>query len=157
MQMKERNVSRGLNICLYRISHDGYGRIPAGGMVLTALLLLLMASSVSAGTFWQYNQADPTKKDCHHYAEEDTEMAICSEPKLSARDDQIANLYHALLDYYRKNGFGTVESLPKAQRAWVGWRNFCGGDVECIEIAFDARKKQLCKQAHGDRLDLTGC
>ena len=65
-----------------------------------------------------------------------TEAAICDNGNLSQLDSHMASLYFTRrnqLHGYMRGQFDTD------QRAWLGSRNSCGADVDCLTGAYTSR------------------
>ncbi|WP_127478414.1 lysozyme inhibitor LprI family protein [Sulfurivermis fontis] len=65
------------------------------------------------------------------------EKLICSEPELSALDEQLSKAYAGA-----KEAAGSSQALIADQRRWLAERNRCA-DAACIKLAYTARLAQL--------------
>lgn len=63
------------------------------------------------------------------------EWMICSNPELSAKDDEMANLYRDNLEY--PHGI-TIPQIKKEQSRWLKKRNTCT-TVDCLNNLYDER------------------
>jgi uncharacterized protein YecT (DUF1311 family) len=70
-----------------------------------------------------------------------TEKAICSDIPLARLDRALADSYAQALSWASDDA--EKAKIRDAQRAWIGKRNACGGDVACLTAAYDARMKAL--------------
>lgn len=65
------------------------------------------------------------------------EKLICSEPELSALDEQLSKAYAGA-----REAAGSSQALIAEQRSWLAERNRCA-DAACIKMAYTARLAQL--------------
>ncbi|HET7715613.1 MAG TPA: DUF3298 domain-containing protein [Bauldia sp.] len=70
-----------------------------------------------------------------------TEKAICSDIPLARLDRALADAYSQALSWASDDAEKT--KIRDAQRKWIGERNACGGDIDCLTAAYDARLKAL--------------
>ena len=96
------------------------------GLGVLAGLLLLVAPG---------NEARAASFDCGKAASAD-ETAICANRDLDDADVEMATRYSMLLQLLPMGGAG---SLRDDQKAWLGWRRACGGDVACLRNAYSDR------------------
>jgi uncharacterized protein len=96
------------------------------------ILFLAVAASASAASF-----------DCDRVGTDQvTESTICSNTSLSRLDDQITALYRDARNKF-VNGGETFDSVRDDQRAWLRKRGACGGDVVCLQSAYEQRAAAL--------------
>jgi uncharacterized protein YecT (DUF1311 family) len=69
-----------------------------------------------------------------------TEDAICSSVALARLDRDVAGAYRGKQRYADDAEKTTTRD---SQRAWLGTRNACGGDIACLTEAYDSRLKAL--------------
>jgi len=75
-----------------------------------------------------------------------TEHAICASDLLSLLDQDMADAYHVARAGV---GTGAKKQISKEQISWIGRRNACGGDSNCIEAVMRDRIATLRgKNAH---------
>jgi uncharacterized protein len=85
--------------------------------VLIAVAAILVVSPATAASF-----------DCK-LAKLPVEIAVCSDPTLSAEDEELAREYSPLL---KSAPADAVKAIKKEQKAWLASRNACGSDMQCI-------------------------
>ena len=78
-----------------------------------------------------------------------TEHAICDNPQLSTLDDQTSGLYYSLIsgDAVLKNG--SVADVKAQQEKFLGQRDACGANYDCLIDAYTAQIMYL-KAAAGE-------
>lgn len=69
-----------------------------------------------------------------------TELAICRDPTLWAKDRAIGAIYVWVRDNVEK---AVRRRLLAVQREWLKHRNQCGGDVQCLTEIYDQRLSEL--------------
>lgn len=69
------------------------------------------------------------------------EKAICSDVALARLDRQLSDSYAQALSWASDDA--AKNAIRSAQRAWIGERNACGGNVACLTSAYDARLAAL--------------
>lgn len=73
-----------------------------------------------------------------------TEHTICGSPDLAELDRAVARNYATALD----GADGTTRAQIKAdQRAWLGQRDRCGADVQCLVLSMSGRSQDLVRVA----------
>lgn len=77
--------------------------------------------------------------DCRK-ASTPTEHAICNSPSLWAPDNANAAIYFWMMENVDE---ATKKRIRAVQRDWLGYRNSCGGDVDCLNEVYGARLKEL--------------
>jgi uncharacterized protein len=65
-----------------------------------------------------------------------TEATICAVMPLSAKDSYMSDQYNQLLGYLSG---AERRSVQQSQVRWLARRNTCGGNVACLERAYDRR------------------
>lgn len=78
-----------------------------------------------------------------------TEKAICADQGLSKLDERLAAAYRSALNQLSGSSpeEGKAQAALKAdQRAWLGERNGCGGDVSCLRAVQERRLAVLSFQ-----------
>ena len=98
-----------------------------------ALLLLL---SVGFGSVGQAASFDCNK------ATTETEIAICSDPELSALDDRLSGVY-VKGRQVTKNVSGNNLKIQNDQIDWLNKRNQCGPETSCLLNAYRTRIEEL--------------
>jgi len=68
------------------------------------------------------------------------EIAICSDPTLSAEDDELAHEYSPLI---RSAPPDAAKTIKDEQKAWLGDRNACGSDMQCIMGSYRERLQRF--------------
>ena len=104
-------------------------------MTMRPLILALAATCLSAGT------AAAAAFDCAKAATA-TEYAICDNPGISTLDEQTAGLYYTLVS----SGWLKPAQLNKVkndQNKFVGRRNSCGANYQCLIDAYTAQVAYL--------------
>lgn len=75
-----------------------------------------------------------------------TEKAICQNPELSELDSEMGAAWKKALDFFRgqeaSDDSGTAP-LRQDQKAWLGRRNACGGNPECLRTLYHQRLAAL--------------
>jgi uncharacterized protein YecT (DUF1311 family) len=69
------------------------------------------------------------------------EKAICSDVALARLDRQLSDSYAQALSWASDDA--EKNAIRSAQRAWIGERNACGGDVACLTSAYGKRLAAL--------------
>lgn len=69
-----------------------------------------------------------------------TEQTICATPDLGWRDQQLEQAYAVVRH---------MPGVQSAQQAWLGQRNGCGWNADCIRAAYDNRVAALQAMAAG--------
>ena len=77
--------------------------------------------------------------DCRK-ASTPTEYAICNSPSLWAADNANAAIYFWMMENV---DLATQKKLRAVQRDWLGYRNSCGGNVDCLNEVYGTRLKEL--------------
>jgi uncharacterized protein len=85
--------------------------------VLIAVAALLVVSPATAASF-----------DCK-LAKLPVEIVVCSDPTLSAEDEELAREYSPLL---KSAPADAVKAIKKEQKTWLASRNACGSERQCI-------------------------
>lgn len=90
---------------------------------------------------------DPTTAsafDCRK-ASTPTEKAICADPELKRKDNQLSRDYALFRQHFSKSGNYDclVAEQKKRQFEWLKERDACGADKACIAAAYDKRQNQL--------------
>ena len=96
-----------------------------------ALLLLLSSSRVGQAASFDCNKATT-----------ETEIAICSDPELSALDDRLSGIYFRGRQV-TENVSGSDLEIQKDQINWLNNRNQCGLETDCLVNAYQTRIKEL--------------
>jgi len=68
------------------------------------------------------------------------EKAICSNLTLNDKDVEMATTYRLLRGLF---AMGVRGDMMDAQARWLNTRQQCGGDVACLNRAYDNRLQQL--------------
>jgi uncharacterized protein len=115
-------------------------RIPATLMLLGGMIAIGAAALPGAGQAASF--------DCGK-ASTPTEHAICDNPQLSKLDDQTSGLYYSLIsgDTVLKNG--SVADVKAQQEKFLGQRDACGANYDCLIDAYTAQIMYL-KAAAGE-------
>lgn len=95
---------------------------------LLTILSLLIPLTTHAASF------DCTK------AKAADEKAICASPELNDKDVEMTTTYRLLRGLF---AMGVQGDMQDAQQAWLKNRRQCGGDVACLERAYNSRLAQL--------------
>jgi len=103
-------------------------RILPGSIFLIFMFAYGVATPAHAASF-----------DCARAGTAD-EKAICANPDLSSADNGIAYTYKTLLRLLKGD---ERQKAIDAQRAWLGTRAGCGGDVSCLQSLYDKEKGRL--------------
>jgi|GEM_PF-142423 len=106
---------------------------------LVVLALLLSVSAVTVGQAASF--------DCNK-ATTETEIAICSDPELSALDE---GLHIAYRDILVSNLDSAAETAKSEQRNWIMERNICGLDVSCLVDKYKKRHIELSNANYDGR------
>jgi uncharacterized protein len=93
-----------------------------------AIAALLVVSPATAASF-----------DCK-MAKLPVEVAVCSDPTLSAEDEELAREYSPLLKLAPADA---VKTIKKEQKAWLASRNGCGSDMQCIMARYRERLQRF--------------
>jgi len=73
-----------------------------------------------------------------------TEKAICSSFSLSEYDQSISRTFSSTVRGYRKEGMQRqAKELQVSQKQWIGKRNGCGEDINCIRKSMQERLEEL--------------
>jgi uncharacterized protein len=87
-----------------------------------------------------------------------TEHAICASDRLSTLDREMTNAYR---DARAGGGASAKKQIRKEQISWIGQRNACGGDTDCIEARMRGRiaalRGETAHRAPAGRLTGTYC
>jgi uncharacterized protein len=104
----------------------------AGAFAVCAVLAVGDAASAGATSF-----------DCKPYvrSRECPEIVICQTPGLSAKDDELAKTYTALRSSLADAA--ELRRLKQQQLDWLGHRNACRCNAECISDEYDVRSIEL--------------
>ena len=97
-------------------------------------LALLMSLGVG-------NIGNAASFDCNK-ATTETEIAICSDPELSALDE---GLHIAYRDILVSNFDDAAETARTEQRNWITERNLCGSEVSCLIDKYKKRHIHIVK------------
>jgi uncharacterized protein len=65
-----------------------------------------------------------------------TEATICAVTPLSAKDSYMSDQYHQLLGFLSG---AEKRGVQQSQVRWLARRNACGGNVGCLNRAYDRR------------------
>ena len=114
-------------------------RILCSSIRLLTLALLLSVGAVTVGNAASF--------DCSK-ATTETEIAICSDPELSALDE---GLHIAYRDILVSNFDGAAEAAKSEQRNWIMERNICGFDVSCLVDKYKKRHIELSNANYDSR------
>lgn len=68
------------------------------------------------------------------------EKAICATPSLNDKDVEMTTTYHLLHGLF---AMGVQGDMQDAQQAWLKNRRQCGGDITCLNHAYNSRLQQL--------------
>ncbi|MCB1777495.1 MAG: DUF1311 domain-containing protein [Candidatus Competibacteraceae bacterium] len=68
------------------------------------------------------------------------EIAVCANPGLNRLDEDLAVLYHALLNELPRR---QATRLRENQRSWLIARNSCGADIRCLRARYQERISRL--------------
>lgn len=101
---------------------------PLPALSLGMLALLALGAPARAASF-------PCEK-----AEAPDEKAICAHRALNDRDVEMATRFEILKAVLPMGG---QAKLRDDQEAWLKERRGCGGDLDCLGAAYDARLKVL--------------
>lgn len=85
--------------------------------------------------------------DCNK-ATTETEIAICSDPELSALDE---GLHIAYRDIFVSNFDDVAETAKSEQRNWIMERNICGFEVSCLVDKYKKRHVELSNANYDSR------
>ncbi|AEK59390.1 hypothetical protein A5904_13275 [Acidithiobacillus caldus] len=74
-----------------------------------------------------------------------TEKAICADPELKRKDNQLSRDYALFRQHFSKSGNYDclVADEKKRQLDWLKERDACGADKACIAAAYDKRQSEL--------------
>ena len=97
-------------------------------VIAIAIAAAIVASPVTAASF-----------NCKR-AKLPAEIAVCTDPSLSAADDELARQFGPLIEI---GGPDDVKAIKKEEDAWLTSRNACGSDKQCISRRYQERMKQL--------------
>ncbi|MEM5470090.1 lysozyme inhibitor LprI family protein [Celeribacter marinus] len=100
-------------------------------LVGLALLLSVGVGSVAKAASFDCNKATT-----------ETEIAICSDPELSALDDRLSAIY-VRGRQVTKNVSGSDLKIQTDQINWLNKRNQCGLETDCLVNAYQTRIKEL--------------
>lgn len=78
-----------------------------------------------------------------------TEVAICANPELGARDLYLSTIYPIL-----RRGIGLKDQVLATQRAWIKNRAACGSDSSCLQSSYDGIIDVYKRVALGANLSL---
>jgi uncharacterized protein len=104
---------------------------------LAAWLALALASTPCLGQAAPYAPIDCGK------ASNATETAICGNYALGQDEARVATLYGVLTSLV---AMGTRGDMMDAQHNWIGVRDACGADVQCLNRAYQKRIGDLSKE-----------
>jgi uncharacterized protein len=104
--------------------------------VISFLFFLLTPSVLPAQSF-----------DCREARRAD-EVAICEDPDLAELDMQMSRIYFSLLN--RSNRLDR-DQLRREQMEWLGDRQDCGDDVDCLRRIYRERINELENEDAPDR------
>lgn len=101
---------------------------------------LLFSSILGAGTLIPIGPgAQAASFDCTRARRAD-EVAICGNRSLEDADVKMSTTYTLVLQLV---GMGVRGDLRDSQTAWLRERGRCGGNVNCIAQAYQARTRRL--------------
>jgi uncharacterized protein len=78
------------------------------------------------------------------FAKQPDELTICRDDSLKALDESMANRFFKIRQQLPEEAQAELKS---GQKAFLGQRNFCGTDGDCIENAYRERMQSLCTLA----------
>jgi uncharacterized protein len=96
--------------------------------IMIAVAAAILVSPASAASF-----------NCKR-AKLPAEVAVCTDPTLSAADDQLARQFAPLIGMAAPDD---VKAIKKEEDSWLASRNACGGDKQCILGRYRERLQQL--------------
>ena len=99
-----------------------------GILAAATLALIAFAPASQAASFGRYGKLTYT------------ERAICDNPNLSKLDSQMARRYRQVINSV---SYGLRRHVQHDQIVWLGSRNACGANVDCIEQAYRYRMSVL--------------
>lgn len=99
-------------------------------LTTTAILISVASSAVNAASF-----------DCDKASKPD-EKAICADRTLNDADVRMTTMFDLAVDMV---AMGERDSLRAAQKTWLEQRTSCGGDMACLNAAYDRRVTDLRK------------
>ena len=111
------------------------------------LLGLALLISVSFGSM-----AKAASFNCNK-ATTETEIAICSDPELSALDERLSGVY-VRGRQITKNVSGSNLEIQNNQIGWLNKRNQCGSETSCLLLAYQTRLEELKEFDFEDLLSL---
>ena len=88
-----------------------------------ALLLSVGVGSVGKAASFDCNKATT-----------ETEIAICSDPELSALDDRMHNIFRSAFKFSNASS-----SLRELQRTWISDRDMCLADIPCLKRSYSSQ------------------
>lgn len=101
--------------------------------------LAALAISLAALTMLSPDESRAAAFNCN-YAKLPAEVAICNDPTLSSYDEELSATYYRLINaapnWARKK-------IKAEQVRWLGRRNACGYDMQCILGKYRWRMQQL--------------
>lgn len=106
---------------------------------LVGLVLLLSVGFGSVGNAASFDCSEATTE---------TEIAICSDPELSALDEA---LHIAYRDILVSNFDDAAETARTEQRNWITERNLCGSEVSCLIDKYKKRHIELSNANYDSR------
>ena len=114
----------------------------------TSAAFAALAGTLAIGALALPGAGQAASFDCAK-ASTPTEHAICDNPQLSTLDDQTSGLYYSLIsgDTVLKNG--SVADVKAQQEKFLGQRDACGANTDCLIDAYTAQIMYL-KAAAGE-------
>ena len=106
---------------------------------IRAVKPVYLALAAMLGAAAPIGAAHAASFDCDKAAASD-EIAICANRSLDDADVEMATRYTMQLQLLPMGGAG---ALRDDQKAWLGWRRACGGDVTCLTNAYADRISAL--------------
>jgi uncharacterized protein len=104
----------------------------SAALIVSAALCLAILAPSTAVEAASFNCAKAAKPD---------EIAICANPHLSDLDVQMAALYGVRMEIPML--MGARGAAQDEQRAFLAKRGVCGGNVACIQSAYQTRIAEL--------------
>lgn len=84
--------------------------------------------------------ADAASFNCHK-ARTESEKAICAKPTLNMLDQRMGNVFRTLLA--RVGHSGQRDQFIADQQFWLGVRDGCNAEADCLRVAYHDRIKEL--------------
>jgi len=89
---------------------------------------------------WIAMPATAASFSCHK-AKTTSEKAICAKPTLNVLDQRMGQVYRTLLILVGPSG--AHDQFQGEQQWWLGVRDGCGADADCLRLAYHNRINDL--------------